>query len=613
MTMQQLLFEDFGPIRFQIMESSGGVLVAEGEFGYCDRPTSNGRVYPRKIMEREFARLRPKMKAGGLFGELDHPEDGKTKLQRVAMRIDDMRIEADGRVVGRFRVLEGTPNGDTLAAIVRNGGQVGVSSRGIGSTVTEGNSSIVQEDFRLFGYDAVAEPAVSSALPSFEERGAEDGGRRSRRGGRGMSESASGVRYLSDDEVADLLDEQERSFDPSAVNALVEHINASHATQQDELRALRQQLRDTERLLAASRDALVQEAHEREELEAELAEAEERAEALAASDALAKHTLWAATADAIVNQRLPAIQSEHREHFLRLLGKPAPGTSLADFERRAQVQFEEFMRTGRAVVLDADMVLEQRETLREARERLLFLSEQAVQNEERGALLAESGDSLRALSEQAELVPQLRRQLAVAHGELETLRSEHKKLMREHKRLAEDYAQVTDQVELIEERAQKLEEQAHKMESQKLEILRLKRSLSAQYPKQMYEHLRGARTVAEIKEEAEHFLRESRRSTGGDMGGARPAQFSGTGSNPEMGLTEQQQVLHRVRAMHEAKRKPAGSTIVESAHADSLQPPAMNGASHWDTPAPGSNNAVVDIMRRMNRSASQPSTNTRKT
>lgn len=610
MTMQQLLFEDFGPIRFQIMESSGGVLVAEGEFGYCDRPTSNGRVYPRKIMEREFARLRPKMKAGGLFGELDHPEDGKTKLQRVAMRIDDMRIEADGRVVGRFRVLEGTPNGDTLAAIVRNGGQVGVSSRGIGSTVTEGNSSIVQEDFRLFGYDAVAEPAVSSALPSFEDRGADDGGRRARRGERRMAESA---RYLSDDEVADLLDEQDHGFDPSILSALVEHINTSQADQQDELRAVRQKLRETERLLASARDALVYESRECEELEAELAEAEARAEALAQSDALAKHTLWSATADTIVNQRLPAIHSEHREHFLRLLGKPAPGTSLADFERRVQVQFEEFTRTGRAVVLDADLVLEQRETLREAREQLLILSEQAVQNEQRGTLLAESSQSLRALAEQAELVPQLRRQLAVTQGELEALRSDHKKLMREHKRLAEDYAQVTDQVELIEERAQKLEEQSHQMQEQKLEIQRLKRSLSAQYPKQMYEHLKSARTSAEIKEEAEQFLRMSRRSTGGDPSGVRPAQFSGTGSNPEMGLTEQQQVLHRVRAMHEAKRNPVGSTIVESAHADSLQPPAMNGASHWDTPAPGSNNAVVNIMRRMNRSASQPSTNTRKT
>jgi len=111
---RELLVEHWGPIRLSIVESESqdGRLVAEGEFGFCGKPTSNGRVYSRNLMDREIRRLLPKMESRGLYGELDHPEDGSTKLQRVSHLITNLRVESDGRVIGKLEVLD-TPNSST--------------------------------------------------------------------------------------------------------------------------------------------------------------------------------------------------------------------------------------------------------------------------------------------------------------------------------------------------------------------------------------------------------------------------------------------------------------------------------------------------------------------
>ncbi|HAW79368.1 MAG TPA: primosomal protein, partial [Balneola sp.] len=48
---------------------------------------------------------------------------------------------------------------------VKSGGQVGISSRGLGSVVNESNgTSIVQEDFTLICFDIVADPSTPGAF-----------------------------------------------------------------------------------------------------------------------------------------------------------------------------------------------------------------------------------------------------------------------------------------------------------------------------------------------------------------------------------------------------------------------------------------------------------------
>jgi len=146
-------------------KSKNGKIVLRGEFGWADKATENKRRYPGKLLLREFKRLNEAMAARRMYGELDHPADARTALQRVSHIITNLQLTPDGVVVGEAEVLP-TPAGKVLEALVRAGCNVGVSSRGYGSTkLTEDGVEEVQEDFQLVTYDVVADPAASSAYP----------------------------------------------------------------------------------------------------------------------------------------------------------------------------------------------------------------------------------------------------------------------------------------------------------------------------------------------------------------------------------------------------------------------------------------------------------------
>lgn len=107
-----------------------------------------------------------------LFGELDHPSDGRTQLARVSHILTNLEIK-DGIVYGEAEVLD-TARGRDLKGILSSGAKVGISSRGYGSTRTnEKGEDVVQEDYRLVTFDFVADPADQSAFPSvfYESKG----------------------------------------------------------------------------------------------------------------------------------------------------------------------------------------------------------------------------------------------------------------------------------------------------------------------------------------------------------------------------------------------------------------------------------------------------------
>lgn len=162
--MSKQLLIDATPIKLSLQESEGKTM-ARGEFARCDVPTQNGRTYPRGVYEREIKKLQESVNSRRAFGELDHPEDGKTKLSRVSHVITKLEIDKNGVVIGEAEILN-TPNGQTLKAILDSGAEVGVSSRGFGSTRSlPDGSQMVGEDFTLRSFDFVADPAMKTAYP----------------------------------------------------------------------------------------------------------------------------------------------------------------------------------------------------------------------------------------------------------------------------------------------------------------------------------------------------------------------------------------------------------------------------------------------------------------
>lgn len=170
----ELLIDNQGFFSFRLEEAAGGgdgKIIMRGQFARSDKATENKRLYRESLWKREFGRLSEAMGHRRMFGELDHPSDGRTKLQRVSHLVTSLRIEGN-EVVGEAEVLD-TPNGRILKTLAKANAQVGVSSRGYGSTKTLADGTQeVQEDFKLDTFDFVADPATRTAYPKVfaEER-----------------------------------------------------------------------------------------------------------------------------------------------------------------------------------------------------------------------------------------------------------------------------------------------------------------------------------------------------------------------------------------------------------------------------------------------------------
>lgn len=153
--------------------SGGNLMVVEGQFGDTTKPTANKRFYKREVMEPNITRLNDFLKERSVYGELDHPDDGRTRLQRVSHIITKLHINEEGRVIGRAEILD-TQRGRDLQALLKAGCKVGVSSRGYGTTIPgENGIEEVQKDYNLQTYDFVADPADQGAYPSVVFEGIE--------------------------------------------------------------------------------------------------------------------------------------------------------------------------------------------------------------------------------------------------------------------------------------------------------------------------------------------------------------------------------------------------------------------------------------------------------
>lgn len=166
--MKKLLVDGgFTPIKMKLTESKGGDYFT-GEFGKADVPTENRRIYPKRIWEREIKRIQPALAEGKVLAELDHPADGKTSLKRVSHVVKKLWMEPDGRIMGEATICD-NEHGKQLKSILKAGGAVGVSSRGMGSTQTnEDGMDVVGEDFEYITHDCVADPAVVTSYPTYE-------------------------------------------------------------------------------------------------------------------------------------------------------------------------------------------------------------------------------------------------------------------------------------------------------------------------------------------------------------------------------------------------------------------------------------------------------------
>jgi hypothetical protein len=138
----------------------------EGVFMQGNLKNRNGRVYPVEILEKEVARYNKEyIQKNRAYGELGHPQGPTINLERVSHLITKMERDGDN-FVGRAKIMSETPYGAIVKSLIKEGAQLGVSSRGMGTLRTgKGGAQEVGKDFYLAtAGDIVADPSAPNAF-----------------------------------------------------------------------------------------------------------------------------------------------------------------------------------------------------------------------------------------------------------------------------------------------------------------------------------------------------------------------------------------------------------------------------------------------------------------
>jgi len=144
-----------------------GGMILTGKLQEAEVQNGNGRVYPRKILEREMKNYTMLIKESRALGELDHPDDSVINLKNASHMVTDAWWDGNN-VMGKVKVLN-TPSGKILQQLVNDGVKLGISSRALGSVNESEGKTMVQEDLQLICFDFVSEPSTPNAYMGLKE------------------------------------------------------------------------------------------------------------------------------------------------------------------------------------------------------------------------------------------------------------------------------------------------------------------------------------------------------------------------------------------------------------------------------------------------------------
>lgn len=163
-----LICENVEDSRFIIEESADKAtkkMYLEGTFLQGNIKNRNGRIYDADILENEINRyVKENVVGKRAYGELGHPQGPTINLDRVCILHESIKRDGDN-FIGKARVLTELPMGKIVEGYIKEGCQLGVSSRGMGSLKMVEGVMRVQSDFRLATLaDVVADPSAPDAF-----------------------------------------------------------------------------------------------------------------------------------------------------------------------------------------------------------------------------------------------------------------------------------------------------------------------------------------------------------------------------------------------------------------------------------------------------------------
>jgi len=167
----KLITETVSEVKSLIQEGVDGTgksYFISGIFLQGNMRNQNGRIYPTETLLKEVNRYTlENIARKRSLGELGHPDQPTINLDRVSHLITELRQDGDN-FVGRARIMVNTPMGNIVKALIEEGAELGVSSRGLGSLRDSQDGTIVQEDYHMSAIDIVADPSAPDAFGIME-------------------------------------------------------------------------------------------------------------------------------------------------------------------------------------------------------------------------------------------------------------------------------------------------------------------------------------------------------------------------------------------------------------------------------------------------------------
>jgi hypothetical protein len=154
----------------------GVLAVVEGTFFVADKPSRNGRIYPKELWENVLSSpdLKRMLQNRLLFGTVGHVEEQLDDLIRegkVSHVVTELKVTSDGRGWGRAEILD-TPVGKVLKTLLESGSKLSVSSKAYGEydgQTGEGYWRVSPSSFVLERFDFVVDPGFLEAQPKVKE------------------------------------------------------------------------------------------------------------------------------------------------------------------------------------------------------------------------------------------------------------------------------------------------------------------------------------------------------------------------------------------------------------------------------------------------------------
>lgn len=141
---------------------NGGLTKFKGKFQEAEIINANKRKYTKNALEENVKKLNNAIKHRGLVGELDHPTDSVVHFEKASHVITKLYWEGNV-LMGEGEILN-TPHGKILKSLLNDGVRVGISSRGVGNgRVDENGILVIDENYKLITFDAVADPSTPNA------------------------------------------------------------------------------------------------------------------------------------------------------------------------------------------------------------------------------------------------------------------------------------------------------------------------------------------------------------------------------------------------------------------------------------------------------------------